>query len=107
MADAGVAFDDVRLEDIEFLKPVLPFGQVPLYEEGDFKLVQSAAISRYLARMTGLYGSCPQTDGEIDMVVDGVTDIRAKVYALESVAADKKVPCSAAIGTRESSEAII
>jgi len=40
------------------------------------------------------------------MVVDGVTDIRAKVYALESVAADKKV-CSAAIGTRESSEAII
>jgi len=54
LADAGIAFDDVRLEDISALKSKFPFEQVPVYEEQNgFMLAQSRTISRYIARQTG------------------------------------------------------
>ena len=31
----------------------LPFGQLPLYEEGDFKIVQTATIVHYVAKKFG------------------------------------------------------
>lgn len=74
--EAGVKFEDRRLKDIAALKPELPFGQVPLYQEGDFKLVQSQAIARYIARTHNLYGKDAHEAAQIDSVIDGVNDLR-------------------------------
>ena len=38
------------------LKKRMPFGKVPMYQEGDLKIFESHAIYRYLARKHGLYG---------------------------------------------------
>jgi len=87
LAAAGVEFEDVRLDDISKLKAdgSLPFGQVPLYEHKDFKLSQSMSISRYIAAGHGLYGSSLEESAKIDMLCDGLGDIRGKLgqqYAL-------------------------
>mgnify|MGYP002385642597 CR=1 FL=1 len=36
-------------------KESLPFGQVPLLEDGDFKLAQTHAIAIYLSKKFGLF----------------------------------------------------
>jgi hypothetical protein len=76
--EAGVKFEDRRLKDIAPLKGELPFGQVPLYQEGDFKLVQSQTIARYIARTHNLYGKDAKESAQIDLVVDGVGDLRTQ-----------------------------
>lgn len=76
--EAGVKFEDRRLKDIAALKPELPYGQVPLYQEGDFKLVQSQAIARYIARNHNLYGKDAKEAAQIDSVVDAVGDLRTQ-----------------------------
>jgi len=91
LAQAGVAYDDVRVDDISSLKGKLPFGQVPFYEEGDFQLSQSITIARYIARQSGLYGKDAKEAAQIDLILDGLGDVRSKAYALRSVPADKKV----------------
>lgn len=74
--EAGVKFEDRRLKDIAPLKPELPFGQVPLYQEGDFKLAQSQAIARYIARTHNLYGKDAHESALIDSFIDGLNDAR-------------------------------
>ncbi|XP_072045583.1 glutathione S-transferase P 1-like [Amphiura filiformis] len=64
------------------LKPTLPFHQMPVFYDGDFMLVQSNTILRYLGRKHGLYGSTPQEAGYIDMVNDGVEDLYVAVCNL-------------------------
>ena len=91
LAQAGIAYDDVRVNDITDLKSKLPFGQVPFYEEGDFKLSQSTTIARYIARQSGLYGKDAKEAAQIDLILDGLGDVRSKIAALRNVAADKKV----------------
>lgn len=45
------------------LKKQMPFGKVPMYQEGDLKIFESHAIYRYLARKYGLYG-----ETELDII---------------------------------------
>lgn len=84
LAELAVDFEDVRWPDEEWdaqlaaIKPTLPFGQVPLYEEGDFKLAQSMAIVRHLARKGKLYGKDETQAALVDMYLDGMIDVRAK-----------------------------
>jgi glutathione S-transferase len=47
----------VQVEEWPALKPSLPFGQLPSYEEDGLFIVQSHAIYRYLARKLGFTGS--------------------------------------------------
>ena len=74
MVQAGVEWDEVAVnpESLGQLKQsgVLAFDQVPLYEEGDFALVQSNTIARYLARKNGLYGSNEHEGAKIDEIVE-------------------------------------
>ncbi|XP_070190725.1 glutathione S-transferase P 1-like [Littorina saxatilis] len=63
-------------------KPKMAFGQVPALYDGDFMLVQSNAILRYLARKHGLYGSDDKTAARIDELNDGVEDLRGAYVKL-------------------------
>jgi len=81
LKEAGVEFEDRRVEKLDELKAsdVLAFGQVPLYEEvaphGTFRIVQSQAIARHIARQHHLYGNSPHDSAKIDLIVDGLRDI--------------------------------
>jgi len=78
---AGLEFEDVRFEDAPAeLRATgkLTFGQGPLLEVGDFTLVQSHAIARYLARKYDFYGSTPEHQAQVDAVLDGFADLRSK-----------------------------
>jgi len=58
LEEVGVAYRErrVAVEEWPALKPTLPFGQLPCYEDGPLRIVQSHAIYRYLARRYDLYG---------------------------------------------------
>jgi len=79
LAEAGFEYEDKRVTDDEMkamkASGELPFGQVPVYREGDFQLAQSVAIARYIADLGGFRGSCRQSRAKADMVVDSVSDI--------------------------------
>ncbi|XP_069835704.1 glutathione S-transferase P 1-like isoform X2 [Dendropsophus ebraccatus] len=60
------------------LKKSAVFGQLPAFRDGDLTLYQSNAILRHLARNHGLYGKKPHEAALIDMVNDGVDDLRVK-----------------------------
>jgi len=89
-AEANVEYEDVRVSDIKDLKSGLPWGQVPVYEEGDFKLAQSTAIARYVARKHGMYGKNAREAALIDSVVDAISDVRSKYIAVRNASEDKK-----------------
>jgi len=57
----------------------LAFNQVPLYQEGDFQLVQSNAITRYVARKGNLYGKDNHDAARIDQAIDGIGDYWEKL----------------------------
>ncbi|XP_040176797.1 glutathione S-transferase P 1-like isoform X3 [Rana temporaria] len=83
MADQGVdwkeevvIFDDTWLKGD--LKKEAMFGQLPGFKDGDFTMYQSNAILRHLARNHGIYGKTPIEAAQIDMVNDGVEDLRLK-----------------------------
>ncbi|XP_071399928.1 glutathione S-transferase P-like [Centroberyx affinis] len=60
------------------LKATCVFGQLPKFEDGDLVLNQSNAILRHLARKHGAYGKDTREAALIDMMNDGVTDLRSK-----------------------------
>lgn len=55
-----------------------PFGQCPVYTDGDFHIAQSDAILRYIARQHGLYGSGIKEETQIDSFLQGVEDLRRR-----------------------------
>lgn len=56
----------------------LAFGQVPLLQDGEFNVVQSNTIARYLARKFDLYGDA-KTGAISDMIIDGHNDFLQKI----------------------------
>ncbi|KAM3863386.1 glutathione S-transferase P-like [Diretmus argenteus] len=60
------------------LKKTCVFGQLPKFEDGDLVLHQSNAILRHLGRNHGAYGSNTTEAACIDMMNDGVEDLRLK-----------------------------
>ncbi|XP_026313611.1 uncharacterized protein LOC113225509 [Hyposmocoma kahamanoa] len=80
---AGEKFEDVRYDPkswpIKNVKDTLPFGQLPLYEEGNRTLNQSLAIARYLASKTNLLPSDPWEQALLDAVVFNIYDFWSKV----------------------------
>ncbi|XP_072280121.1 glutathione S-transferase P [Pyxicephalus adspersus] len=82
MADQGV---DWKEEVVTFdtwqqgdLKKEAVFGQLPGFKDGDFTMYQSNAILRHLGRNHDAYGKNPIEASRIDMVNDGVEDLRLK-----------------------------
>ncbi|CAD6232177.1 GSCOCT00001784001.3-RA-CDS, partial [Cotesia congregata] len=79
----GVEFEDDRFDrnDWPKIKPTMPFGQVPVLEIDGKKVNQSTAICRYLAKQHGLAGKDDWENLEIDVAVDNIHDLRAKIGA--------------------------
>ncbi|KAL4716324.1 hypothetical protein ACJJTC_014804 [Scirpophaga incertulas] len=78
----GQKFEDVRYDHskwpIASVKESLPFGQMPLYEEGDRSLHQSLAIARYIASQTGLLPSDPWKQAILDAAALTLYDFYTK-----------------------------
>ena len=78
LEEIAVDYDDVQVASAEWpaLKPRLPFGQLPLYREGEVELVQSHAIYRHLARVHDLYGEDEAQRVRCDMAVEALRDAK-------------------------------
>jgi prostaglandin-H2 D-isomerase / glutathione transferase len=76
LADAGVEFEDVRLDKEAFvaLKPSLPNGQLPVLEVDGKVLAQSAAMAQYVAAANGFYTGDTFTDAKINELHENVRD---------------------------------
>lgn len=101
LTDAGVAFaqrsvttpgaDGVPLFDTLRADGTLAFNSVPLWEEPDgFRLVQSDAILRHLARTYGLYGANAREAALCDQVHEGTKDVRAQLARLRTAAPEAR-----------------
>lgn len=77
-ADNGIKLEEKQTPfgDWPALKPTTTFGQLPELVDGNFKLAQSNAILRYVARKHGLYGKNDEERALIDMVNDTQEEIR-------------------------------
>uniref|UniRef100_A0A8C5LI91 Glutathione S-transferase n=1 Tax=Jaculus jaculus TaxID=51337 RepID=A0A8C5LI91_JACJA len=64
------------------LKASCLYGQLPKFQDGDLTLYQSNAILRHLGRSFGLYGKDQREAALVDMVNDGVEDLRCKYVKL-------------------------
>lgn len=73
----GVTFEDNRISKPAFgaLKPTLPLGQLPILEVDGVVYAQSMAISRYAAKLSGLYPQDPLQALHVDMVSETLVDL--------------------------------
>ncbi|XP_059058554.1 glutathione S-transferase-like [Achroia grisella] len=93
---SGEKFEDVRYDrsswPIQSVKDSLPYGQLPLYQEGNRSLNQSLAIARYVAVKANLLPSDPWDQAVLDAAVFNIYDFWSKVgqYIREKDAAAKE-----------------
>ncbi|KAH9504699.1 hypothetical protein Btru_062596, partial [Bulinus truncatus] len=84
LKDNSIPFEEVSCGDNwqKEWKPQMQFGQVPAFKDNDLQLVQTNAILRHLARKHGLYGNTDEEASLIDMINDGIEDLRVKYLNL-------------------------
>lgn len=72
-----VEFEDSRVDFANWqeLKQSTPYGQLPVYEEGEMKVVQSLAILRHVGRKSGMYPTEASAALKVDMILGCVDDI--------------------------------
>uniref|UniRef100_A0A8C4QQ21 Glutathione S-transferase n=1 Tax=Eptatretus burgeri TaxID=7764 RepID=A0A8C4QQ21_EPTBU len=83
LSDQGMTWEEDTISSLSEwesseTKKESAFGQLPGFTDGDFTMYQSNAILRYLARKFDLYGSNDKEAACIDMLNDGVEDLRMK-----------------------------
>lgn len=79
-AQAGVKYEDVRVNEEEFskIKPTLPAGSLPVLEVDGVQLAGSRSIVRFLGERFGLAGSNDMENAQIDSIIDVLTDLAQK-----------------------------
>lgn len=83
-----VKYEDIRIKMDEWpeLKAKmiddgsLAYGSIPLLVDGDNKIVQSGAISRYLGKKLNLYGKNSDEEWKIDVIMDGSADAWSNIF---------------------------
>ncbi|XP_064423492.1 hematopoietic prostaglandin D synthase [Latimeria chalumnae] len=75
-AYSGIKYEDCRIERADWpaIKPTVPFRKLPVLEADGVVIHQSLAISRYLARETGLAGETALEQAQADAIVDTIND---------------------------------
>jgi glutathione S-transferase len=78
LEETGQPYRERRIQITEWaaLKSTFPFGQVPLYEEGELSIPHSHAIYRYLARKHGLCGGSEAERIRTDVVEETFVDLQ-------------------------------
>jgi glutathione S-transferase len=71
LEELGIKYLDnpVAGADWRELKAQMPFGKVPMFEDGEFTIHESHAIYRYLARKYDLYGENENECIQCEMLV--------------------------------------
>lgn len=69
---------------------VLPFGSIPLLEDGDFRLVQGPVILGYLARKHDMLPDDLKTQARADAIALGAEDLRMQYFQLFGPEAEAK-----------------
>lgn len=79
---SGVEYEDVRLSRDQWaeFKPKTPYGQLPVMTVDGKMLAQSAAISRYCAKLAGLVPSNDLQAALCDELYEASSEIQALVY---------------------------
>lgn len=75
--ELGIGYDEQRLRSADewnAVKPLTPFGALPIYEEGDLRFAQTQAIYRHIARTRGLYGRTEAEHVDCDVTAEAVTE---------------------------------
>jgi len=82
-AQAGVDYEDVRLEGDQWtkMKTSTPFGQLPVLEVDGVMLGQTNSCARYLARKFNLAGKTELDQARADMIVDCFGDTVGPIVA--------------------------
>ena len=83
LALSGIPFEDVRIPLPQWreLKPTTPWGTLPVLELADGTVVgQSRAITRLVAKGTGLYPDDEVLAAFVDECMDGADDIMSVTY---------------------------
>merc|ERR1712200_149219 len=77
LAHAGVKFDDIRLTVEEFakVKPILPYGSMPILEYKGEVICESMAIAKFLAELCNLAGTSTLNKAKADEIVLAVNGI--------------------------------
>uniref|UniRef100_A0ABI7Z550 Glutathione S-transferase n=1 Tax=Felis catus TaxID=9685 RepID=A0ABI7Z550_FELCA len=86
LADQGQSWNEEVVNKETWLQGPLKasclYGQLPKFQDGDLTLYQSNAILRHLGRTLGLYGKDQREAALVDVVNDGVEDLRSKYITL-------------------------
>ncbi len=83
LEEVGVEYEERRIRSMDewqALKPKKPFGQLPIYEEGDLFIVQSHAIFRHLARVHNLYGRNEDEHVACDIVEESICEANESLW---------------------------
>merc|ERR1712032_821190 len=77
LAHAGVKFDDIRLtgEDFAKVKPILPYGSMPILEYKGEVICESMAIAKFVAELCNLAGTTILNKAKADEIVLAINGI--------------------------------
>ncbi|KAL4226566.1 hypothetical protein ACF0H5_014551 [Mactra antiquata] len=78
LAAADKKYEDVRIEPGQWpeLKPKMPQATMPVLEvDGKFRISQSMAVNRFLARELNLYGNGTKNQAIVDQILDNLLDL--------------------------------
>ena len=79
----GVEFEDYRFASSDFpeVRKTTPLNQVPTLHVNDLQITQSAAIARYVGKLTGLYPEDHLQALLCDEVMGALEDLNIKLVA--------------------------
>jgi len=66
----------------EPLASKLPYGQLPMWEEGDFRLAQTSAIASHAAKRVGLYPASLNDQATAEMLFQASMDVLGKYFGV-------------------------
>ncbi|KAN0052889.1 hypothetical protein ACTA71_012369 [Dictyostelium dimigraforme] len=85
----NVPFENITVTEIsDALRATLPYGQLPLYRDGDFVISQSSTIARYIAKKHNFMGKTLEEEFLVDQIV---TSIHSDIFSAFSNPNEEKI----------------